>query len=106
MECVKFNEKQIPLPSKTTPHKPHMKRVQLPMECVKFNEKQIPLPSKTTPHKPHMKRVKLIEVMKQFNKTNRYDNKIDIKQILNDYLHVIHTYKDDHHFEAIVRELG
>eukprot|EP01083_Nonionella_stella_P260483 888117_1 len=52
-------EKQISIPVKTTPHKPHMKRVQLPMECAK-----------------------LIQVMKQFNKTNRYDDAIDIKQIL------------------------
>eukprot|EP01083_Nonionella_stella_P230715 815283_1 len=76
-------EKQISFPSKTTPHKPHMKRVQLSMECMR-----------------------LIQVMKRFKKTSRYEDTIDIKQILNDYLHVIDTYKDDHHFEAIARELG
>eukprot|EP01083_Nonionella_stella_P127809 387163_1 len=76
-------EKQISFPSKTTPYKPHMKRVQLSMECMR-----------------------LIQVMKRFKKTSRYEDTIDIKQILNDYLHVIDTYKDDHHFEAIARELG
>eukprot|EP01083_Nonionella_stella_P127808 387161_1 len=76
-------EKQISFPSKEQRNKPHAKRTVLPMECMK-----------------------LIQVMKQFNKTNHYDDEIDIKQILNGYLYVIDKYKDAHYFEAIARELG
>eukprot|EP01083_Nonionella_stella_P283394 964572_1 len=78
-------EKQISFPAKTTRNKPVPNSVALHMECMK-------LP--------------FIRVMKQFNKTNHYDEEIDIKQTLNEYLYAMDTYNDDYHFEAIAREMG